>query len=158
MSNPLTVQISGPLSSSAPGFLEDLIRQGYRPATAAKQLQLMAHMSRWLAARELQGADLTADRLEQFLAERRGDHRHYFSAKGISPLLNYLRGFGVVPAASPIVARTPSQLLIVRYSAYLVERRGLCRSSVRNSRWSCSQDSRSAASYSSPDSSRRRSL
>jgi hypothetical protein len=120
MSNPLRVDMSGPLSRFAPGFLDDVIRQGYRPDTAAKQLQLMAHLSRWLAARELQGADLTADRLEQFLAERRGDHLHYFSAKGISPLVSYLRGFGGVPAASPIAARTPSELLIVRYSAYLV--------------------------------------
>lgn len=132
MSNPLRVELSGPVSAFAPGFLEELLRQGYRPETVAKQLQLMAHVSRWLAARELEGSDLSAARVEQFLAERRGDHRHYFSAKGISPLLNYLRGLGVAPAASPIGPRTPSEQLIDRYAGYLVERRGLCRSSVRN--------------------------
>jgi hypothetical protein len=35
--------MSGPLSRFAPGFLDDVIRQGYRPDTGAKQLQLMAH-------------------------------------------------------------------------------------------------------------------
>jgi hypothetical protein len=46
MSNPLRVETSGSLSAFTPGFLEDLIRHGYRPETAAKQLQLMAHLSR----------------------------------------------------------------------------------------------------------------
>ena len=122
MSNLLRVQISGPLSRFAPGCLEDLISKGYRPDTAAKQLQLIAHVSGWLAARETRGR--LSDRLSRgaVLGGAARQHRHYFSSKGISPLLDYLRGFGAVPAASPISARTPSELLIVRYSAYLVER------------------------------------
>jgi hypothetical protein len=50
MSDPLRVQLSGPLLVFAAGFLEELLGRGYRPATAAKQLQLMAHLSRWMAA------------------------------------------------------------------------------------------------------------
>jgi hypothetical protein len=46
MSDPLRVQLSGPLSVFAAGFLEELLGRGYRPGTAAKQLQLMAHLSR----------------------------------------------------------------------------------------------------------------
>ena len=46
MSNPARVGMSGPLSVFAAGFLEELVRRGYRPGTAAKQLQLMAHLSR----------------------------------------------------------------------------------------------------------------
>jgi hypothetical protein len=44
MSNPLKVELCGPVSAFAPGFLEELLRQGYRSETAAKQLQLMAHV------------------------------------------------------------------------------------------------------------------
>jgi integrase/recombinase XerD len=132
MSNPLRVEMSGPLSAFAPGFLEDLFRQGYRPETAAKQLQLMAHLSRWLAGRQLDGSELDSAHLEQFLAERREDHRHFVSAKGTSPLLSYLRGVGVAPVTALTAPRTPSELLIDRYSAYLLERRGLSRSTVRN--------------------------
>jgi hypothetical protein len=33
-------------------------------------MQVMAHMSRWLAAQELEGGDLTVARVGQFLAER----------------------------------------------------------------------------------------
>lgn len=54
MSNPARVGMSGPLSVFAAGFLEELVRRGYRPGTAAKQLQLMAHLSRWLGAHELE--------------------------------------------------------------------------------------------------------
>jgi hypothetical protein len=37
MSNPAWVGMSGPLSVFAAGFLEELVRRGYRPGTAAKQ-------------------------------------------------------------------------------------------------------------------------
>ena len=40
MSDPSRVVVSGPLSTFAPGFLEELLRHGYRPGSVAKQLQL----------------------------------------------------------------------------------------------------------------------
>lgn len=85
MTSLFTVEMSEPLSAFAPGFLEELLRQGYRPETAAKQLQLMAHLSRWLAARALDGSDLSAARVERFLADRRERYRHFVSAKGDRP-------------------------------------------------------------------------
>jgi site-specific recombinase XerD len=124
--------MSGPLSPFAAGFLEDLVRLGYRPGTAAKQLQVMAHLSRWLAAREFDGGDLTALRIEEFLLDRRQGQRRYCSARAVNPLLQYLRGVGVAPAERGTEPRTASVVLIHRYSAYLLERRGLSRSSVRN--------------------------
>jgi hypothetical protein len=100
------------LSAFAPGFLEELFRQGYRPESAAKQLQLMAHLSCWLAVRELGADDLSAAYVEQFLAERRERHRQFVSARGIGTLLSYLRGLGVAPMAGLTAPRTPSELLI----------------------------------------------
>jgi hypothetical protein len=66
------------------------------------------------------------------LADRREGHRHYFSAKAINPLLENLRASGVAPAMASTTRRTASEFLIDRYSSYLLERRGLSRSSVRN--------------------------
>jgi hypothetical protein len=43
----------GPLGAFAPGFSAGLVAQGYRPGSAAAQLQLMADVSVWLAARGL---------------------------------------------------------------------------------------------------------
>jgi hypothetical protein len=39
MSDPSRVVVSGPLSSFAPGFVDELLGRGYRPGPAAKQLQ-----------------------------------------------------------------------------------------------------------------------
>jgi integrase/recombinase XerD len=132
MTNPARVEVSGPLSAFAPGFIDELFRQGYRSETATKQLQLMAHLSRWLAARELDGSDLGAAHVGLFLVERRENYRHFVSTKGIRPLLSHLRGLGVAPRPGRTAPRTPSELLIDRYSVYLLQRRGLSRSTVRN--------------------------
>ena len=60
---------------------------------------------------------MSAERLEQYLAERRRDHRHYFSAIGIGPLLGFVRDLGIAPMGvrSPLThgaggRRHPSQL------------------------------------------------
>src|SRR5215218_5912193 len=76
MSDPFRVQMSGPLSVFAAGFRDELEGRGYRPDTVAKQLQLMAHLSRWLAAHELELAALDSVRIAKFVAERRTSHTH----------------------------------------------------------------------------------
>lgn len=71
MSVPLRVQVSGPLSVFAAGFREELLGRGYRPGTVAKQLQLMAHLSRWMVAHDVEPAALCREQIEQFVRERR---------------------------------------------------------------------------------------
>lgn len=67
------------------------------------------------------------------MVERRAAGRsRLLSPRAMSPLLEYLRGLGVMPAAVPVVPLTPSEVLIDRYSSFLLERRGLAPSSVRN--------------------------
>jgi integrase/recombinase XerD len=132
MSNPLRVQMSGPLSAFAGGFLEDLIQNGYRPGTAAKQLQLMAHLSRWLAARDVEPAALSSGEIERFVQERRASHSHLGSARGLQVLLGYLRSLGVLPPPGSGEAPTPAGSLLDRYAEYLLVRRGVSPSTVRN--------------------------
>ncbi len=132
MSSHSRVVVSGPLSVYASGFGEELARRGYRSG-AVKQLQLMAHVSRWLAARGLEADDLTTVRVDEFVAERRASGlAHLVSARALSTLLEYLRGLGIAPAAKVAAPVTAVDRLVERYSAYLVERRGLAPSSVRN--------------------------
>jgi integrase/recombinase XerD len=131
MSNPARVGMSGPLSVFAPGFLEDLIRRGYQPGTAAKQLQLMAHLSRWLGAHELEPAALDRAQIERLVSERRASHVHLASIAGVQVLLEYLRGLGVVPPAGSSEAPTPTGELLDRYAKYLRVRRGLKTGTVR---------------------------
>lgn len=132
MSNPLRVEMSGPLSAFATGFLEDLIQRGYRPGSAAKQLQLMAHLSRWLEAHHLEPGALHRVEIERFVRERRASHLQLASTRALEPALGYLRGLGVVPPRGSREAATPAGALLDRYAEYLLQQRGLKPSTVRN--------------------------
>jgi hypothetical protein len=48
----------------------ELIGQGYTPASAARQLQLLAHLSRWLVSEGLTAGELMPARVEKFLEAR----------------------------------------------------------------------------------------
>ena len=132
MSDPLRVQLSGPLSVFAAGFLEELLGRGYRPGTAAKQLQLMGHLSRWMAAHDLQPADLRRVEIERFVQERRATGRvQLASTRALVALLRYLRGLGVVPPADSREAPTAPGALLDDYAEYLRVGRGLAAETVR---------------------------
>ena len=86
MSSHSRVWIAGPLAAFASGFGERLVRQGYRPGTAADQLRLMADMSGWLGGRGLEASDLTVAATEQFSAQRRASGRaRLASARALAP-------------------------------------------------------------------------
>lgn len=126
-------RVSGPLAGFAAGFGEHLARRAYRPGSVADQLWLLVDVSRWLAERGLGASDLTVARVEQFSAQRRASGRSRLrSVRALCPLLEYLRGLGAAPAAVRLAPVTPSDALVERYSAYLLERRGLSPSTVRN--------------------------
>lgn len=125
--------MAGPLAVFASGFSAELLQQGYRPRSAGEQLRLMADVSEWLAGRGLGPCDLTEVRVAELLSARRAAGRlHLLSARAMVPLLEYLRGVGVVPVAVARMSVTPSEVLIERYSAYLREQRGVSSSTVRN--------------------------
>jgi integrase/recombinase XerD len=133
MSSRVPVGVSGPLAGFAAGFGEHLQRRGYRPGSVADQLWLLVDVSRWLAERGLGPTDLTAVGVEQFSTQRRVSGRaHLLSVRALDPLLGYLHGLGVVPAAAKAVPVTPVDVLVERYGLYLLEQRGLAPSTVRN--------------------------
>ena len=87
MGNPDRVRTIGPLSAFTSGFAAELVRRRYRPNAAANQLQLMAHLSRWLAQRGLTADRLTASVLARFLTARRdAGYRMWLSPKALRPL------------------------------------------------------------------------
>jgi integrase/recombinase XerD len=131
MSHPSRVRVTGPLASFAEGFAWALAKQGYRPNAAANQLQLLAHLSRWLATRRLDATTLSAPLLNEFLAARRSQgYTLWLSLKALSPLVGYLRGLGfVVPEVK--AALSPTEALLACYRRYLLDRRGLVATSAR---------------------------
>jgi site-specific recombinase XerD len=131
MKDPRRVRVSGPLAAYRDGFAAELAGRGYTPGSAQHQVGLLAHLSRWLDSRGLGAADLTAARVEEFLAARRADgYTRELSGRGIAPLLGYLRGLGVVPASPQSAACPASELLVQDYRRYLMRERGLAESTV----------------------------
>lgn len=131
MSHPSRVRMTGPLASFAEGFAAVLAKQGYRPNAAANQLQLLAHLSRWLLSRGLDATKLTAAVLHEFLVARCSQgYTLWLSAKALAPFVGYLRDLGLaVPEAKTPLSAT--ETLLVRYHRYLLDTRGLVTSSAR---------------------------
>jgi integrase/recombinase XerD len=125
--------VTGPLAPYAEGFRRDLFGQGYTEGSAAHQIHLMAHVSRWLEAQGLEPSDLDDGVAGQFLAARRdGGYVALRSARALAPLLGYLRGLGVAPALRMLEPQAPADWLIGRFGEYLARERGLAVDSVRS--------------------------
>ena len=125
--------VAGPLAPYAEGFRAELLGQGYSWGSAAHQIHLMAHLSRWLQERGLEPAVLDDRLTGQFLAARRADgYAALWSARALAPLLGYLRGLGVVEPPRAPVPQTPADRLAARFGEYLARERGLAGDSVRS--------------------------
>ncbi len=126
-------RVAGPLAPYAEGFRQHLLGQGYSWGSAAHQIHLMAHLSRWLEARGLRSAALDEHLTGRFLAARRADgYAALRSARALVPLLSYLRGLGAVLPPRMPAPRTPADLLAARFGEYLARERGLAGESIRS--------------------------
>src|SRR5260370_31351200 len=92
---PCWPSVTGPLAGYAGGFRAELARLGYTPLTAASQLRLVAHLSRWLADEGLDASDLTGPGVWRDFARRRSAGRPHQPARPAPrALLRYLPGVG----------------------------------------------------------------
>lgn len=131
MGHPSRVRVPGPLAGYADGFAARLTDLGYTPLSAANQLRVMARLSRWLAERGLGPGDLSADRVEAFLGWCRArGYTCWLSARGVAPLLGFLRGLGVAPGPRCDPPATAAEALLGRYRCYLAGERGLAASTI----------------------------
>jgi integrase/recombinase XerD len=130
MGDPSLVRVTGPLKRYAAGFVAELVEAGYRPNAAAVQLRLLAHLSSWLERERIVSGELGERELERFRRENLAGVRSLRIADGLVPLLGYLRGLGVVPAADE-PALSSVELLLGRYREYLLIERGLTTGTVR---------------------------
>jgi integrase/recombinase XerD len=126
------VRVTGPLERYAREFAAELEACGYTPLSAANQLRLMAHLSRWLGTEGLDPGELNDEGLQAFLAARSGQgYTCWLSLRGLAPLLGFLRGLGVVLASTPPARSGPAEELLAEYRTYLAGERGLVTSTVR---------------------------
>ena len=128
---PCWPSVTGPLAQYADGFRAELARLGYTPLTAASQLRLVAHLSRWLVAEGLDASALTEPAVEAYFAERRAvGYANERTVAALGPLLGYLRGIGAAPAAVVTSPATAAEQLLASYKTYLTLERGLAASTA----------------------------
>jgi hypothetical protein len=100
--DPNRVRVVGPLAEYADGFRRELAQDGYAPASATRQLELMANMSRWLADEGLPVGGLTPARVEMFVIAR--GKAGFQNRARPDRLVRYLRSVGAAPRAMPLLS------------------------------------------------------
>lgn len=128
---PARVVVAGPLAPFAAALRSELTGQGFTRHAVANHTHLLAHLSGWLTERGLGAGDVNADALQAFLQDRRAaGYGYLISLRGMAPMLTYLRGVGVVPAAGLPTLSDPVQVLLAEYRVYLTAERSLAPLSV----------------------------
>jgi integrase len=123
--------VPGPLEQYAPGFRSWLLDRGYTPLTTVPQLQLMAHVSRWLEREGLTAGALTGKQAGRFLAARHAAGTRWpRTLTGLRPLLDYLGGLGILEPEPPEPPRDAVSALIAEFAEYLRSERGLAAMTV----------------------------
>ena len=76
------VRVPGPLAPYAAEFTDELTARGLRAGDPNRPSSGDGDLSKWLQSRELGVADLTAERIEEYLAERRSRGDRGFARPG----------------------------------------------------------------------------
>ena len=126
------VQVRGPLADIADDFREGLLAAGYTPLTAVNKLRSVGYLSSWLGAKGLHASDLTDERIQEYLCERRGQgHDWEISRRALNPLLDLLASRGMLASSSPEPAPAgPVEDLLDRFQTHLLEERGVVTSTA----------------------------
>ena len=135
------VLMAGPSAPFAGAYSAELRGRGYTPLSTVGELRQVGRLSGWLEAGGLSAADLSVERVEQFLAWQRaaGGHRGQWSRPGLVCLLEVLAGLGVLVPERSVPASSPLDLLLASFARYLASERGLAAGTivgfVTHARW-----------------------
>jgi len=123
----------GPLAIYVDTFADQLVHQGYIPATAREKLRLIAHLSRWLDRNQLRAEDLNEARIARFRRyRRRQGRRDHPAASTCKALLAQLREAGVIAPVPDPREDSAQRHIEDDYKAYLARERGLASVTIDN--------------------------
>jgi integrase/recombinase XerD len=127
VSDPSRVRFTGPLEPLAAGLVAELAVLGFASTSAADQLRLAAHLSRWLQARGLTAGELTGPVIEAFLVDRRRDYSSGYSTRALRVLLAYLCRVGAAAAAEDSSVRSSGagEIVVAEFRRYLLVERAV---------------------------------
>jgi len=122
------VLMVGPLVPFADDFTLMLKASGYAPLTIVNELRLMAHLSRWMQARDLTVAELSSELLQDYEASVRASGRTFMSSNGSLVPLRHFLGIAL-PSPDPIPVPVTAELL-ASFGQHLLNERGLAQSTT----------------------------
>lgn len=119
--------ITGPLAPFADDYEVKLRASGYSARSVVGDLRHLARLSRWLEDRRLGAADLSTERLEEFLGElpRRRDGGRVCSRQVLTQVLEVLAKCGVERPWAEAAAASPSEALLARFERFLLQERAV---------------------------------
>ena len=123
-------RFSGPMAAYGDGLRAELSTLAYAGSTVSSHLALWAQVDRWLEGQGLGLSDLTAARIEEFLAVRRQTQRYLYGINALSPGLVFFRRIGAVPVAGAVAEESPVEAIERQFRDYLLIQRGLAETSV----------------------------
>jgi len=116
-------KVSELLADRAPGFAAYLAGRGYAKSSVEHHLYLMADLSAWLAGQGLDSGDLAGPAAGRFWEDLRARGSYLLKGTSLKPILDYLRGIGVLPEQGGGPASAAGALLH-EYDRYLRAERG----------------------------------
>lgn len=121
------VKVVGPLAPHVGRFAEGLVYLGYTDLSAAEQVRLMGHVSRWMLGEGLEAGALDDGAVEAYCRARRAEgYTARLKPSSLGRVLGFLRSEGVlVPESPAALAVGADERLLAAYESYLVGERGL---------------------------------
>jgi site-specific recombinase XerD len=126
------VLMTGPLAPYADAYRAELSGRGYTALSAVNELRQVGQLSAWLAASGATAADLSVERVDEFLEQQRAQGRRAsWSRPGLVCMVELLQSLGVVGPKGPGAQASAEALLLGSFERYLLVERGLAPGTVR---------------------------
>ncbi len=124
--------MAGPLAPYADAYRAELSGRGYTPLSSVNELRQVGRLSAWLAARGMTAADLSGERVEEFLALQGAlGRRASWSRPGLVCMVEVLRSLRVVEDEQPALPVSAEDLVLESFERYLLVERSLAPGTIR---------------------------
>jgi site-specific recombinase XerD len=112
--------------------LEQLLStQGYAKSTIQEKIQVLVDFDQWLHKRRIKLAALDGQHITRFLIHRRSrGHCRGGDPTTLRWLVEFLRGVGLIPTIE--TKPSPLDLIVTRFTEYLISERGLRQATIKN--------------------------
>jgi integrase/recombinase XerD len=117
------VEVSGLLADLGPDFAAYLAVRGYAKSSVKHYAYLLADLNAWLAGQGLSAGVLAGPAADRFWEDLRARESYLVKGTSLKPLLEYLRGIGVLPQQAG-GAGSAADALLHEYDRYLRAERG----------------------------------